>query len=110
MGNFFYGFKMKHLLILLTLTIFFIACEEEKEKEMMCSEMEALEARMPVVTNKFDRNPSRTNCDAIVNLTQEIYDCMTNGPEKDRMKKNLENMKAACNSNLIFFNQALMND
>ena len=39
-----------------------------------------------------------------------MYDCMTNGPEKDRMKENLENMKAACNSNLIFFNQALMND
>ena len=31
---------------------------------MVCSEMEALEARMPVVTNKFDREPSRANCDA----------------------------------------------
>ncbi len=101
---------MKQLLILLTLTIFFIACEEEKETEMMCSEMEALEARMPVVTNKFDREPSRANCDAIVNLTQEMHDCMPNGPEKDRMKKNLENMKVACNSNLIFFNQEFMNN
>ena len=96
---------MKHLLILLNLTIFFVACEEEKETEMMCSEMEALEARMPVVTNKFDREPSRANCDAIVNLTQEMYDCMSDGPKKDRMKDNLEIMKSACNSKLIFFNQ-----
>ena len=96
-------FKITSLLVLL------ISCEDSK-KEMTCSEMEALEARMPVVTNKFDRNPSRANCDAIVNLTQEMYDCMSNGPEKDGMKKNLENMKAACNSNLIFFNQELIND
>ena len=96
---------MKHLLIVLNLTIFLVACEEEKETEMMCSEMEALEARMPVVTNKFDREPSRANCDAIVNLTKEMYDCMSDGPKKDRMKDNLENMKSACNSKLIFFNQ-----
>ena len=94
-------FKITSLLVLL------VSCEDSK-KEMTCSEMEALEARMPVVTNKFDRNPSRANCDAIVNPTQEMYDCMSNGSEKDRMKKNLENMKAACNSNLIFFNQELM--
>ena len=72
---------------------------------MVCSEMEALEARMPVVTNKFDREPSRANCDAIVNLTQEMYDCMSDGPKKARMKDNLENMISACNSKLIFFNQ-----
>ena len=72
---------------------------------MVCSEMENLEARMPVVTNKFDNEPSRANCDAIVNLTQEMYDCMSDGPKKDRMKDNLENMISACNSKLIFFNQ-----
>ena len=96
---------MKHLLIVLNLTIFLVACEEEKETEMICSEMEALEARMPVVTNKFDREPSRANCDAIVNLTREIYDCMSDGPKKARMKDSLENMISACNSKLIFFNQ-----
>ena len=76
-------FKITSLLVLL------ISCEDSK-KEMTCSEMEALKARMPVVTNKFDRNPSRSNCDAIVNLTQEMYDCMSNEPEKDRMKKDLK--------------------
>tara|TARA_Y100000816_G_C26101450_1_gene583897 strand:+ start:97 stop:402 length:306 start_codon:yes stop_codon:yes gene_type:complete len=101
---------MRHLLIFLKLLVFFSSCEEEKETEMVCSEMEDLEARMPIVTNKFDREPSRANCDAIVNLTQEMYDCMSNGPKKDRMKKNLENMKVACNSNLIFFNQELINN
>ncbi|GIR22638.1 hypothetical protein CM15mP37_01430 [bacterium] len=40
---------------------------------MTFSEMEALEARMPVVTNKFDRNPYKL-IGAIVNLTQEMYD------------------------------------
>ena len=64
--------------------------------------MANLEARMPVVTNKFDNEPSRANCDAIVNLTQEMYDCMSDGPKKDRMKDNLENMISACNSKLIF--------
>ena len=76
-------FKITSLLVLL------ISCEDSK-KEMTCSVMEALEVIMPVVTNKFDRNPSRANCDAIVNLTQEMYDCMSNGPEKDRMKKILK--------------------
>ena len=76
-------FKITSLLVLL------VSCEDSK-KEMTCSEMEALEARMPVVTNKFDRNPSRANCDEIVNLTQEMYDCMSNRPEKDRMKKILK--------------------
>ncbi len=90
-----------------SLLISFVSCEDSR-KEMTCSEMEALEARMSVVTNKFDRNPSRANCDAIVYLTQEMYDCMSNGSEKDRMKKNLENMKAACSSSLIFFNQSLL--
>ena len=94
---------MRHLSIFLTLLVFFSSCEEEKE--MVCSEMENLEARMPVVTNKFDNEPSRANCDAIVNLTQEMYDCMSDGPKKDRMKDNLENMISACNSKLIFFNQ-----
>ena len=61
-----------------------------QKKEMTCSEIEALEARMPVVTNEFDRNSSRANCDAIVNLTQEMYDCMSNGPEKDRIRKILK--------------------
>ena len=90
---------------MLALLVFFFSCEEEKETEMVCSEMENLEARMPVVTNKFDNEPSRANCDAIVNLTQEMYDCMSDGPKKDRMKDNLENMISACNSKLIFFNQ-----
>ena len=94
-------------LILLALLVFFSSCEEEKETEMVCSEMENLEG-MPVVTNKFDNEPSRANCDAIVNLTQEMYDCMSNGPKKDRMKDNLENMKSACNSKLIFFNQKFL--
>jgi len=96
---------MRHLSIFLTLLVFFSSCEEEKETEMVCSEMENLEARMPVVTNKFDNEPSRANCDAIVNLTQAMYDCMSDGPKKDRMKDNLENMISACNSKLIFFNQ-----
>ena len=56
-------FKITSLLVLL------VSCEDSK-KEMTCSEMEALEARMPVVTNEFDRNSSRANCDAIVNLTK----------------------------------------
>ena len=67
---------------------------------MVCSEMENLEARMPVLTNKFDNEPSRA-IDAIVNLTQEMYDCMSDGPKKDRMKDNL-GMISACNSKLIF--------
>ena len=96
---------MRHLSILLALLVFFSSCEEKKETEMVCSEIENLEARMPVVTNKFDNEPSRANCDAIVNLTQEMYDCMSDGPKKDRMKDNLENMISACNSKLIFFNQ-----
>ena len=98
---------MERLLKIISLLILLVSCEDSK-KEITRSEMEALEARMPVVTNKFDRNPSRANCDAIVNLTQEMYDCMSNGPGKDRMKKNLENMKAACSSSLIFFNQSLL--
>ena len=77
---------MKRLSKIISLLILLVSCEDSK-KEIACSEMEALEARMPLVTNKFDRNPSRANCDAIVNLTQEMYDCMSSGPEKDRMKK-----------------------
>ena len=77
---------IKRLSKIISLLVLLVSCEDSK-KEIACSEMEALEARMPLVTNKFDRNPSRANCDAIVNLTQEMYDCMSNGPEKDRMKK-----------------------
>ena len=102
---FFGKFEMKHSLVIIILTIFCFSCEEQKEKEMACSEMEVLEARMPLVTNKFDREPSRANCDAIVNLTKDIYYCMSDRPKKDRMKANIENMESACNSNLIFFNQ-----
>ena len=65
---------MERLLKIISLLILLVSCEDSK-KEITRSEMEALEARMPVVTNKFDRNPSRANCDDINRCMGWIYGC-----------------------------------
>tara|TARA_B100000029_G_scaffold116119_1_gene108803 strand:+ start:314 stop:598 length:285 start_codon:yes stop_codon:yes gene_type:complete len=88
---------MKKLLTFLIPLFFFISCEDEAQDATACADTLAnMEANMEVATTKLENEPNKTNCDAIVKLYQEIYDCMPAGSEKDEMKENLETLKSSC--------------
>ena len=90
---------MKKLLTLLIPLCVFISCEDEAEEAAGCADTLAnMEANMDAASAKFENEPNKTNCDAIVKLSQEIYDCMPAGSEKDEMKEDLETLKSSCNS------------
>ena len=90
---------MKKLLTLLIPLCVFISCEDEAEEAAGGADTLAnMEANMDAASAKFENEPNKTNCDAIVKLAQEIYDCMPAGSEKDEMKEDLETLKSSCNS------------
>ncbi len=88
---------MKKLLTLLIPLCVFISCEDEAEEATACADILAnMEANLDAANEKFENEPNKTNCDAIVKLAQEIYDCMPAGADKDDLKEGLDSIKASC--------------
>ena len=58
---------MKKLLTLLIPLCVFISCEDEAEEAAGCADTLAnMEANMDAASAKFENEPNKTNCDAIV--------------------------------------------
>lgn len=80
---------MKKVLTIL-IPFVFIGCEDEAEKAADCT---SFMGQMEAATDKFENEPTKANCNAVLKAAQAVYDCMPAGFEKDKMKEDLDALK-----------------
>ena len=88
--------KYSKLLMITFLALFVFACEDEKDEAASAANCATLMAEMEAASDAFEANPTRGNCENVVEIAEDVYNCMPDGPEKTEMRESLDEIKGIC--------------
>ena len=88
--------KSSKLLMITFLALFAFACEEEKDEAASAANCATLMAEMEAASDAFEANPTRGNCENVVEIAEDVYNCMPDGPEKTEFRSDLDEIKDSC--------------
>ncbi len=72
------------------------ACEDAKEEASNTVNCVTILQEIESASDAFEANPTRANCDKVVEKAEIYYNCLPDGPEKTQFKEDLDLTKTAC--------------